>query len=81
VLGLPKSYPHKRKEVFRDLSYHQNIQNTLLYVQLEEALFQGETNYISKVAKTEKEICSLIEAGFEYVTEFQETKIFRKRKL
>jgi integrase len=43
---------------------HKNIKNTLLYVQLEEALFQGETNYISKVAKTEKEICSLIEAGF-----------------
>jgi hypothetical protein len=48
---------------------------------LEEALFQGETNYISKVAKTEKEICSLIEAGFEYVTEFEGAKIFRKRKL
>jgi integrase len=60
---------------------HKNIKNTLLYVQLEEALFQGETNYISKVAKTEKEICSLIEAGFEYVTEFEGAKIFRKRKL
>ena len=60
---------------------HKNIKNTLLYVQLEEALFQGETNYVSKVAKTEKEICSLVEAGFEYVTEFQGSKIFRKRKL
>jgi integrase len=44
---------------------HRNIQNTLLYVQLEDALFQGESEYISKVAKTEKEICTLIEAGFE----------------
>jgi integrase/ribosomal protein L37AE/L43A len=60
---------------------HKNIKNTLLYVQLEEALFQGETSYISKVAKTEKEICSLIEGGFEYVTEFEGSKIFRKRKL
>ena len=60
---------------------HKNIKNTLLYVQLEEALFQGETSYISKVAKNEKEICSLIEAGFEYVTEFEGAKIFRKRKL
>ena len=42
---------------------------------------QGETNYISKVAKTEKEICGLIEAGFEYVTEFEGSKIFRRRKL
>jgi hypothetical protein len=60
---------------------HKNIKNTLLYVQLEEAIFQGETNYISKVAKTEKDICSLIEACFEYVTEFEGSKIFRKRKL
>ncbi|MCW4011151.1 MAG: tyrosine-type recombinase/integrase [Candidatus Bathyarchaeota archaeon] len=60
---------------------HKNIKNTLLYVQLEEALFQGETSYISKVAKTEKDICSLVEAGFEYVTEFEGSTIFRKRKL
>ncbi len=60
---------------------HKNIKNTLLYVQLEEALFQGETSYISKVAKTEKDICNLVEAGFEYVTEFEGSKIFRKRKL
>jgi hypothetical protein len=59
----------------------QKHQNTLLYVQLEEALFQGEQDYISKIARTEKEICSLVEAGFEYVTEFDGTKIFRKRKL
>jgi hypothetical protein len=60
---------------------HKNIKNTLLYVQLEEALFQGEQDYISKVAKTEKEVCDLVEAGFEYVTDFEGTKIFRKRKL
>ena len=60
---------------------HKNIKNTLLYVQLEEALFQGEQDYISKVAKTEKDICALIEAGFKYVTEFEGAKIFRKRKL
>jgi len=59
---------------------HRNIQNTLLYVQLEDALFQGESEYISKIAKTEQEICTLIEAGFEYVTEFQGSKIFKKRK-
>jgi integrase len=60
---------------------HKQIKNTLLYVQLEEALFQGEHEYISKVAKTEKEICKLIEEGFEYVTDFEGAKVFRKRKL
>ena len=60
---------------------HKNIKNTLLYVQLEEALFQGEIDYISKVAKTQKDICYLVEAGIEYVTEFEGSKIFRRRKL
>ena len=74
---------HETKDMYYVMQKlgHKNIKNTMLYVQLEEALFQGETNYISKVAKTEKEICSLVEAGFEYVTEFEGAKIFRKRKL
>ena len=59
---------------------HKNIKNTFLYIQLEEALFQGEIDYISKVAKTPREICALIEAGFEYVTEFEGLKFFKKRK-
>ena len=74
---------HETKDMYYVMQRlgHKSIKNTLLYVQLQEALFQGETNYISKVAKTEKEICSLVEAGFEYVTEFDGAKIFRKRKL
>ena len=74
---------HETKDIYYVMQKlgHKNIKNTLLYIQLEEALFQGETNYISKVAKTEKDICSLVEAGFEYVTEFEGSKIFRKRKL
>jgi len=60
---------------------HKNIKNTLLYIQLEEALFQGEQDYISKVAKSQKDICALIEAGFEYVTDFEGAKIFRKPKI
>ena len=74
---------HETKDMYYVMQSlgHKQIKNTLLYVQLQEALFQGETNYISKVAKTEKEICSLVEAGFEYVTEFEGAKIFRKRKL
>jgi hypothetical protein len=34
----------------------------------------------AKVAKTEAEICSLIEAGFGYVCEFEGHKIFKKKK-
>jgi integrase len=74
---------HETKDMYYVMQKlgHKNIKNTLLYVQLEEALFQGETNYISRVAKNERDICGLIEAGFEYVTEFEGAKIFRKRKL
>jgi len=59
---------------------HRKIENTLLYIQLEEALFQGAVDYISKAAETENEICKLIEDGFEFVCGFQGHKVFRKRK-
>jgi hypothetical protein len=74
---------HSHKDMYYVMQRlgHKNIKNTLLYVQVEEALFQGECEYISKVAKNEKEICALVEAGFEYVTEFEGAKIFKKRKL
>jgi integrase len=74
---------HKTKDIYYVMQAlgHKNIKNTLLYIQLEEALFQGEQDYISKVAKTEKDICALIEQGFEYVTEFEGARIFRKPKL
>ena len=71
---------HKTKDIYhvKQTLGHKNIKNTILYIQLEEALFQGEQDYISKVAKTEKDICALVEAGFEYVTDFEGARIFRK---
>jgi integrase len=73
---------HRTKDILHvmQLLGHKNIKNTLLYVQLAEELFKDELDYISKVAKNEKEICSLVEAGFEYVCEFNGHKIFRKKK-
>jgi hypothetical protein len=73
---------HQTKDMYYVMQRlgHKDIKNTLLYVQLEEALFQGENEYILKVAKTAEEICALVEAGFEFVTDFQDAKIFKKRK-
>ncbi len=73
---------HRTKDILHvmQLLGHKNIKNTLLYVQLAEELFKDEIDYVSKVAKTEAEICALIEAGFEYVCEFNGHKIFKKRK-
>lgn len=41
-----------------------------------------DDEFTSKVAKTVEEACVLIDAGYEYVTEFREEgiKIFKKRK-
>jgi len=56
---------------------HRNIQNTLLYTQLIN--FESD-EFHSATAKTVQEAQTLIEAGFEYVCEFDEVKVFRKRK-
>jgi len=56
---------------------HKNIKNTLIYTQLVD--FQDD-DYISKVAKTVEEACQLVEAGFEYVCEMDDVKIFKRRK-
>ena len=73
---------HRTKDVLHVMQVlgHKNITNTLLYIQLEEALFKDEIDYVSKVAKTEGEACVLIEAGFEFVCDFDGHKLFRKKK-
>jgi integrase/DNA-directed RNA polymerase subunit M/transcription elongation factor TFIIS len=73
---------HKTKDILHvmQLLGHKNIKNTLVYVQLAKELFKDQQEYISKVAKTETEACALIEAGFEYICDFNGAKIFRKPK-
>ena len=73
---------HKTKDLLYVMQAlgNKNIKITLLYIQHDEALFQGEIDYISKEAKTPGEISVLIKADFEYVTEFKGLKFFRKRK-
>lgn len=56
---------------------HKNIKNTLRYIHL---VGFKEDEWVCKVAKTIDEACQLIESGFEYATEMDGAKIFRKRK-
>ena len=56
---------------------HKSIQSTLLYTQLVN--FESD-DYHSATAKSVEEAQKLVEAGFEYVCDFDETKLFRKRK-
>ncbi len=73
---------HKTKDILHVMQVlgHKNIKNTLIYVQLAEELFKDQQDYISKVAKTENDACLLIEAGFEFVCDFNGNKLFKKRK-
>jgi len=56
---------------------HRNIKQTLRYIHLVN-FESGE--YTVRVASSLKECTKLLEAGFEYVTDYQDKKIFRKRK-
>jgi integrase len=70
---------HKTKDILHvmQLLGHRNIKNTLIYTQL---IHFKDDEYTAKVASTEKEACDLIESGFEYVCDYNNRKIFRKRK-
>ena len=56
---------------------HKSINNTLVYTQMVQ--FKTE-EYCSATASTIEDAQRLKEAGFEYVTELDGMKIFRKRK-
>ena len=57
---------------------HRKIETTLVYTQLLQ--FDQDENFTCKVAKNQTEITQLIESGFEYITEMDGLKYFRKRK-
>ena len=74
---------HRTKDPLHVMSFlgHKSMKNTLLYIQLEEALFKEISDgFTCKVAKTVEDAKDLIESGFEYVTEMDGLKLFRKRK-
>ena len=71
---------HKTKDILhiKQLLGHKDLRTTLRYTQLLENLPNDE--YHCKTATNIKEATNLIENGFEYVTEIDGTKLFRKRK-
>ena len=70
---------HKTKDILhvKQLLGHRSINNTLIYTQ--PVSFE-EDEFTARVAHSEKEACKLVEAGFEYVCDFNGNKIFRKHK-
>jgi hypothetical protein len=61
----------------KQLLGHKNINSTLLYTQLINA---KNDEYIVKIAHNINEDKQLIESGFEYITDRDGNKIYRKRK-
>jgi integrase len=70
---------HRTKDILHVMQVlgHRNIQNTLVYTHLVN--FEGD-EYVCKVARTVDGTKNLIENGFEYVTDIEGMKLFRKRK-
>ncbi|MCW4022956.1 MAG: site-specific integrase, partial [Candidatus Bathyarchaeota archaeon] len=70
---------HRTKDILyvKQILGHVNIQNTLVYTHLVK---WDTDDYICKTAKTVAEASTLIEMGFECVTEMDGVKLFRKRK-
>jgi hypothetical protein len=70
---------HKTKDILHVMNVlgHRNIKNTLVYTHLVN--FDND-EFICKTAKTVEEATDLIEHGFEYITQMDNLKLFRKRK-
>jgi hypothetical protein len=60
---------------------HRDLRNTLIYINLEKVIFQNAgKEYHIKVAEDLQEACKLLEVGFEYFTDLNGAKLFKKRK-
>ena len=70
---------HKTHDILHvmRLLRHKSIQNTLRYTQLVD---WKSDDFTCKTAATIGDYSKLIEVGFEYVTEMDGVKLFRKRK-
>lgn len=74
---------HRTKDIIhvKELLGHKSIENTMLYISIENALFQQPNDeFHCETASTVVEASKPIEAGFEYVTTFNNIMLFRKRK-
>ncbi len=70
---------HKTKDLVHVMRLlgHKNIKNTMIYTHLVDF---GEEDFIVKVAWTLEESCKFLEAGFQYVCDYDTAKIFKKPK-
>jgi len=74
---------HKTHDVYhvKRILGHKRLRSTEIYINLEQAVFEEQNDeFHVKTATTLEEACKLLEVGFEYVTDMDGYKLFRKRK-
>jgi hypothetical protein len=59
---------------------HRDIKSTLIYMHIAQGLADYSEDHVCKTAKNINEAVQLIEQGFEYITEIDGFKLFKKRK-
>ena len=78
------AYAHEIKDPFmvQLFARHKDMKSTGKYIHYAEVVYQrsGRDEWVVKAAKTLQEATDLLEVGFEYVTDMEGFKLFRKRK-
>ena len=71
---------HKTKDLLyvKQLLGHKSIHNTLIYTHLIE--FEDNDDFVVKIANSLDEFTEFLEKGFQYVSDYEDKKILRKRK-
>ncbi|OGD44388.1 hypothetical protein A3K79_05670 [Candidatus Bathyarchaeota archaeon RBG_13_46_16b] len=75
---------HQTKSILlvKEFLGHASLGNTLLYIQMEHALFGAESDdeFIVSATSDKEETKKLLSVGFEYVCKKDDILYFRKRK-
>ena len=74
---------HKTKDIIhvKTMLRTQKHRITMTYINIEQSTFlQQSDEWTCKIANNINEATLLIESGFEYITELDRIKLFRKRK-
>jgi integrase len=78
------TYAHAVKDPFQVqlFAIHKDIKCTMRYVHLEKILYResDKDEWTARAIKTVEEALELLKVGFEYVTEVEGFKLFRKHK-
>ena len=71
---------HETKDILyvQRLLGHKSLKNTLVYTHLVD--MESDEGFTVKVASTIEEFTTLLESGFEYIADYGDSKVLRKRK-